>query len=611
MSFYETLSDSDSHYQNKRGLMSRWIPNSKVSDEYPMWNECKKSGALGHHGLSKLFKKSEVKCREGSIRPIRRVQSHAKIPLAPPPCHRSFSSVNVSSSHFLSDLPSQYLARAQGGSMYSTFDSEEEEDAFVDAEEFSEEAIGQGGNEGSFVGKAWVESFSSEVWTRSERVLLEDPGGGEAWRMARALFVEDGQITSREKTAEWLGQSEHRKVLECYLGCFDFSGQRLESAFRKLCGHLYFRAEAQQMDRILEGFASRYWRCEPENVLGSADTVYAVAYSLLLLNTDLHVAQGQHQRMTRSEFVRNTMATVLEQGEGQEGWRQRVESELKAMYGSVRQFPILPPLEDAPVISEASREGKRVGQAGFYELKGEVVRKHLLESGKQKARHREWRACYLKLKADGELCMYAEETYEIRLNHTLSNALPPPGYNRQRPHVFAIQQADGGVYLFQTASAEAMQGWVSACNYWAARTSKEPLSGGVGNMEYGWGPCLEEDEPVGTVHVWQAPTATMVNSRLEEGEQTRALQKTLEDLNNEINQHRDLKRQMLNRFPIKSSPQVHQNWEAKAHYLLHEIIKYQNYCLALEKSLARSMPTCPTLQVDLGGDMDLALNLAL
>lgn len=31
-----------------------------------------------------------------------------------------------------------------------------------------------------------------------------------------------------------------------------------------------------------------------------------------------------------------------------------------------------------------------------------------------------------------------------------------------------------------------MNEWVSTCNYWAARTSKEPLAGGVSNMEYGW-----------------------------------------------------------------------------------------------------------------------------
>ena len=43
------------------------------------------------------------------------------------------------------------------------------------------------------------------------------------------------------------------------------------------------------------------------------DTVYAVVYSLLLLNTDLHVAQGSYTRMTRHAFVRNTMSTIMEQ----------------------------------------------------------------------------------------------------------------------------------------------------------------------------------------------------------------------------------------------------------------------------------------------------------
>lgn len=43
------------------------------------------------------------------------------------------------------------------------------------------------------------------------------------------------------------------------------------------------------------------------------DVVYAVVYSVLLLNTDLHVAQGNYTRMTRQEFIRNTMAAVHDQ----------------------------------------------------------------------------------------------------------------------------------------------------------------------------------------------------------------------------------------------------------------------------------------------------------
>ena len=41
-----------------------------------------------------------------------------------------------------------------------------------------------------------------------------------------------------------------------------------------------------------------------------------------------------------------------------------------------------------------------------------------------------------------------------------------------------------------------MNEWVSTCNYWAARQSKEPLAGGVSNMEYGWNRVLDPPEQV-------------------------------------------------------------------------------------------------------------------
>lgn len=46
--------------------------------------------------------------------------------------------------------------------------------------------------------------------------------------------------------------------------------------------------------------------------------------------------------------------------------------------------------------------------------------------------------------------------------------------------------ANRAVYFFQAGTEELVNEWVSTCNYWAARTSKEPLAGGVSNMEYGW-----------------------------------------------------------------------------------------------------------------------------
>ncbi|EEB98405.1 hypothetical protein MPER_02090 [Moniliophthora perniciosa FA553] len=74
----------------------------------------------------------------------------------------------------------------------------------------------------------------------------------------------------------------------------------------------------------------------------------------------------------------------------------------------------------------------------------------------------------------------------VHLAHSLAHALPSPGYNRQRPYCMVLTLSNGGVYFLQAGTEELVNEWVSTCNYWAARTSKEPLAGGVSNMEYGW-----------------------------------------------------------------------------------------------------------------------------
>ena len=81
-------------------------------------------------------------------------------------------------------------------------------------------------------------------------------------------------------------------TLKEYMAYFDFATMRLDGAFRyvhmpfffvgsnnsisllcvyrKVCSKLYFRAEAQQIDRILEAFANRYWHCNPQTIFGNA-----------------------------------------------------------------------------------------------------------------------------------------------------------------------------------------------------------------------------------------------------------------------------------------------------------------------------------------------------
>lgn len=80
----------------------------------------------------------------------------------------------------------------------------------------------------------------------------------------------------------------------------------------------------------------------------------------------------------------------------------------------------------------------------------------------------------------------ANSVGSVSLIHALCSAMPPPGYNKERPHCFVLTLPSGGSYFFQAGTPDLVTEWVSTCNYWSARLSKEPLSGGVSNMEYGW-----------------------------------------------------------------------------------------------------------------------------
>ena len=80
----------------------------------------------------------------------------------------------------------------------------------------------------------------------------------------------------------------------------------------------------------------------------------------------------------------------------------------------------------------------------------------------------------------------AENLGKFLLRHTIASALPPPGYSKTRPHVWALSLPTGAVHLFQVGTPEIVKEFVTTANYWSARLSKEPLIGAISNVEYGW-----------------------------------------------------------------------------------------------------------------------------
>ncbi|CAH7674732.1 expressed protein [Phakopsora pachyrhizi] len=143
-----------------------------------------------------------------------------------------------------------------------------------------------------------------------------------ASKLAALFWDDDERLIKKDKLMEWLGGLESQSnqalnklkslTLKEYMAKFDFEGLRIDMGLRKLCTKLYIKGETQQVDRILAEFSKRFWDQNRTNLYFNTDMVHALSYSMLLLNTDLHVVD-YHSRMSRSQFIKNTLETVYAQ----------------------------------------------------------------------------------------------------------------------------------------------------------------------------------------------------------------------------------------------------------------------------------------------------------
>lgn len=104
---------------------------------------------------------------------------------------------------------------------------------------------------------------------------------------------------------DFLGEADPVSVsiMYAFVDSLDFLGLEFVAALRKFLKTFRLPGEAQKIDRFMLKFAERYVEQNP-NVFANADTGYVLAYSVIMLNTDLHNPQVK-RRMTKEEFLKN------------------------------------------------------------------------------------------------------------------------------------------------------------------------------------------------------------------------------------------------------------------------------------------------------------------
>ncbi|XP_075796931.1 IQ motif and SEC7 domain-containing protein 3 isoform X3 [Pelodiscus sinensis] len=126
-----------------------------------------------------------------------------------------------------------------------------------------------------------------------------------------AHFLLQRKGLSRQMIGEFLGNSKkqfNRDVLDCVVDEMDFSGMELDEALRKFQAHIRVQGEAQKVERLIEAFSQRYCMCNPEVVqqFHNPDTIFILAFAIILLNTDMYSPNIKPDRkMMLEDFIRN------------------------------------------------------------------------------------------------------------------------------------------------------------------------------------------------------------------------------------------------------------------------------------------------------------------
>eukprot|EP00760_Papus_ankaliazontas_P026321 PhM_4_TR3024/c0_g1_i1/m.46522/K18442/ARFGEF, BIG; brefeldin A-inhibited guanine nucleotide-exchange protein len=126
-----------------------------------------------------------------------------------------------------------------------------------------------------------------------------------------AFFLAHTQNLCKTAVGTLLSSSDEKTqtLLACYVECFEFAGMYIDEAIRLFMSKFKMVGEAQVVDRTMLHFAQKFYRdnkqSHPEHCpYANADTVYVLAFSIIMLNTDAHnPAIVVKDKMTKAQFV--------------------------------------------------------------------------------------------------------------------------------------------------------------------------------------------------------------------------------------------------------------------------------------------------------------------
>lgn len=169
-------------------------------------------------------------------------------------------------------------------------------------------------------------------------VIVSDDGPGtDEERRTRGIarFLRNTSRLDKQLIGEYISTPNNLELLKAFMGLFDFKGKSMADALRELLESFRLPGEASPIGRITEVFSAHFVSFDPPEI-ANEDAAYVLAYSVIMLNTDLHNPQNR-KRMTIEDYSKNLR--------GVNNGKDFDPAYLSAIYDSIRKSEIILPEE--------------------------------------------------------------------------------------------------------------------------------------------------------------------------------------------------------------------------------------------------------------------------
>ncbi|XP_040848163.1 Golgi-specific brefeldin A-resistance guanine nucleotide exchange factor 1 isoform X11 [Ochotona curzoniae] len=160
-----------------------------------------------------------------------------------------------------------------------------------------------------------------------------------------AQWLRENPRLDKKMIGEFVSDRKNIDLLESFVSTFNFQGLRLDEALRLYLEAFRLPGEAPVIHRLLEAF-TEHWRNCNGSPFANSDACFALAYAVIMLNTDQHNhnVRKQNAPMTLEEFRKNL--------KGVNGGKDFEQDILEDMYLAIKNEEIVMPEEQTGLVRE-------------------------------------------------------------------------------------------------------------------------------------------------------------------------------------------------------------------------------------------------------------------